>query len=169
MEAVHRQRLTISGHACTETLALLIAVAWADGRLDDKEKEGVRAAAKVLNLTKELRDRIDRLLDRPLPVDQLLFDTMSARERAFAFVAASWMARVDESLDPKEEALLDELATTLELSKEREAELLEIATDLGPRSEATDGWAQEVVTLFKAIPPRLEAPGPGEDVDVEFD
>ena len=45
------KRLTISADACTETLALLIAMAWADGRLDDKEKEGVRAASEVFNLT----------------------------------------------------------------------------------------------------------------------
>lgn len=166
---MHRQRLTISGHACTETLALLIAVAWADGRLDEKEKEGVRAAARVLNLTKELRDRIDKLVDRPLPIDQLLFETMSARERAFAFVAAAWMARVDETVDPKEEALLDELATTLELDRDRQTELREIADDLGPMPETADGWAREVLTLFKAIPPRLEAPGPGEEVDVDFE
>jgi uncharacterized membrane protein YebE (DUF533 family) len=148
---------------------LLIAVAWADGRLDEKEKEGVRAAARVLNLTKELRDRIDKLLDRPLPIDQLLFETMSARERAFAFVAAAWMARVDETVDPKEEALLDELATTLELGRDRQTELREIADDLGPMPEGSDSWAQEVLTLFKAIPHRLEAPGPGEEVDVDFD
>ena len=166
---MQRQRLTISGHACTETLALLIAVAWADGRLDEKEKEGVRAAARVLNLTKELRDRVDKLVDSPLPIDQLLFETMSARERAFAFVAATWMARVDETVDPKEEALLDQLATTLELARDRQTELRGIAEDLGPMPESSDGWAQEVLKLFKAIPPRLEAPGPGEEVDVDLE
>ena len=35
------------------------AMAWADGRLDDREKAGVRGAAEVLNLSKEFRDKLD--------------------------------------------------------------------------------------------------------------
>ena len=56
------KRLTIGADACTETLALLITMAWADGRLDDNEKASVLAAAEVFNLTKELRDRLDQIL-----------------------------------------------------------------------------------------------------------
>ena len=41
------KRLTIGADACTETLALLITMAWADGRLDDTEKQGVVAASEV--------------------------------------------------------------------------------------------------------------------------
>src|SRR5262249_31442156 len=104
------KRLTISGDACTETLAILIAVAWADGRLDEQEKAGVRGAAQVLNLTKVLRDRVDLLLEKPAKLSELLLDPLSQRERAFAYVAAAWMAHVDGTVDPKEQALLDELA-----------------------------------------------------------
>ena len=78
-------RLTISSDACIETLAVLITMAWADGRLDDHEKEGVRAAASVLNLTKELRDRLDQLLQKPISVDELLVDGLSPRDKAFAY------------------------------------------------------------------------------------
>ena len=46
------KRLTIGADACTETLALMITMAWADGRLDDVEKESVLEAAQVFNLTK---------------------------------------------------------------------------------------------------------------------
>ena len=43
------KRLTISGHACTETLALLITIAWADGRLEEfvgETKEGWAKGAR---------------------------------------------------------------------------------------------------------------------------
>jgi uncharacterized membrane protein YebE (DUF533 family) len=158
------KRLTISADACTETLALLIMMAWADGRLDDKEREGVRAAASVFNLTKELRERLDHLLEQPMKVDELLVEALSGRDRAFAFVAARWMAGIDEDVDPKEAALLDEVADALELSAERKAELAQIAKDMPPRGDRS--WSDEVVSLFRAIPARLE--GGGEDVEVAF-
>lgn len=156
------KRLTISGDACTETLALLIMMAWADGRLEDKEKEGVRAAASVFNLTKELRDRLDQLLETPMSVDELLVESLSPRDRAFAFVAARWMAGIDEEVDPKEAELLEKVAAALGIDASRQSELTQIAKDLPHRDDRT--WSDEIVALFRAIPARLE----GGDVEVSF-
>ena len=161
------KRLTINADACTETLALLVTMAWADGVLDDKEKEGVRAAAGVFNLTKELRDRLDQILENPLPVDEILAESLGARERAFAYVAAAWMANIDDSVDPKEQETLDRVATLFELTSARQLELAAIARDLPPRKEEAS-WANEVVALFKAIPQRLEA-DPSGAFEVSFE
>ncbi len=159
------KRLTISADACTEALALLIAMAWADGRLDDREKQGVRAAASIFNLTKELRDRIDTLLEKPMPVDELLVDSLGARDRAFLYTAAAWMSGVDEDVDPKEQALLDKAGALLGLSTARREELAQIARDLPPRKDRQ--WAEEVAALFRAIPQRLEGDGT-ETFEVAF-
>jgi uncharacterized membrane protein YebE (DUF533 family) len=160
------KRLTISADACTETLALLITMAWADGRLDDKEKEGVRAAASVFNLSKELRDRLDQLLQKPMPVDELLVENLNPRDRAFAFVAASWMAGVDDDVDPKEEAIMDQAAQLLGFSATRKSELQAISRDLAKKKERS--WSQEIVALFRAIPSRLEGDG-SETFEVAFE
>src|SRR3954469_6151945 len=96
------RRLTISAHACTETLRLLIAMAWADGHLDDTEKAGVRGAAEVLNLSKEFRAKLDESLAKAIPVDQILFEGLSTRDKSFAYVAAVWMMNADENVDDKE-------------------------------------------------------------------
>lgn len=162
------KRLTISVHACVETLAMLVAMAWADGRLEDRERAGVRAAAGVLNLNKDLRARIDDVLAKPLPVEQILFDTLSPKDRAFAYVAAAWMSGVDEDVDPKEEELLDRAASLLGLSPARKAELERIARDLEPRPEGGRNWAAEIERLFRAIPRRLEDADP-EEVEVVFE
>jgi uncharacterized membrane protein YebE (DUF533 family) len=152
------KRLTIGADACTETLALLITMAWADGRLDDNEKAGVKAAAEVFNLTKELRDRIDQILQKPMPVDELLVENLSARDKAFAFVAAVWMSGVDSEVDEKEKALLEQAAQLLGFNAARKQELELLARDLEPLDR--DGsWTKEIVTLFKAIPVRLEGDG----------
>ena len=153
------KRLTIGADACTETLALLITMAWADGKLDDNEKSGVIAAAEVFNLTKELRDRIEQILQTPMPIEELLVENLSARDKAFAFVAATWMSGVDSKVDPKEQALLDQAADLLGLSAARRIELVQIARDLEPLERDAGSWTKEIVTLFKAIPQRLEGEG----------
>lgn len=163
------KRLTISGDACIETLALLIIMAWADGKLEDKEKEGIRGAASVFNLTKELRERLDTLLEKPIGVEELLVDELSARDKAFAYVAAAWMSGVDDDVDQKEEELLDKIASMLGLTDERRNELTQIARDLEPLRKGEDKtWASEIVTLFKAIPARLEGDGT-ENFEVAFE
>jgi uncharacterized membrane protein YebE (DUF533 family) len=162
------KRLTISGDACIETLALLITMAWADGRLDDHEREGVRAAASVFNLTKELRERLDQLLEKPIGLDELLVDELSPRDKAFAYVAAAWLSGVDDEVDAKEEELLDKLSSTLGLTDERRNELTQIARDLEPLRKDKESWAGEIVALFKAIPSRLEGDGT-ETFEVAFE
>jgi len=158
------KRLTISGHACVETLSVLVAMAWADGRLEASERAGVLGAADVLNLSKELRERLNEVVEKPVPVDQILFDTLSPRDRSFAYVAAAWMASVDDQVDPKEEELLERLASILGLSPARKTELENIAKDLEPPPEGGRKWAGEIERMFRAIPPRLE-----EDVIEEIE
>jgi uncharacterized membrane protein YebE (DUF533 family) len=162
------KRLTISCQACVETLALLVTMAWADGRLEASERAGVIGAAGVLNLSKQLRDRLHDVLEKPVPVEQILFDTLSVKDRAFAYVAAAWMAGVDEDVDPKEEDLLDRTAALLGFSPARKAELERIARDLQPPAEGGRKWASEIERLFRAIPPRLESADP-EEVEVVFE
>lgn len=162
------KRLTISVDACIETLALLITMAWADGHLDDQEKEGVRAAASVFNLTKELRERLDQLLQKPIDLDELLFEGLNARDKAFAYVAAAWLAGVDDDVHAKEEELLGKLGGLLGFTDERRNELGRIARDLEPLRKDGKSWATEIVALFKAIPSRLEGDGT-ENFEVAFE
>jgi uncharacterized tellurite resistance protein B-like protein len=170
MTATAMKRLTLSSDACIETLSLLVAIAHADGELDAAEKAGVRAAAEIFNLTKEFRERLEAMLETPIPVDQLLVEHLKPKERAFAFIAATWMTGVDSNVDAKEEALLSQAAELLGFDHERQAELSKIARDLEPgRKRDLDGssWSKELVALFKSIPKQLE--GGAEEVEVVFD
>ena len=160
------KRLTLSSDACLETLALMIHMAWADGRLEDSEKTGVRAAADVFNLTKELRARLDEILEKSISLEELLLDGLSARDKAFAFVAATWMTGVDDDIDPKEQDTLDKLAELLGFTSDRKKELTAIARDL--ESVRGEDWSQDVIKLFRAIPQRLEGDG-SESFEVAFD
>jgi hypothetical protein len=162
------KRLTIGVDACTEILALLIAIAWADGKLQDEEKEGVRGAAVVLNLPKELRDRLETMLAKESGLDAVLLDTFSPRDAAFAFVAASWMTSIDANVDPKEEKMIDDLAHKLSLSEQQRTELTAIAKSLADEKKAKNKfrWADEMMSLFKAIPAKIYQEA---DVEVVFE
>ena len=161
------KRLTIGVDACTEILALLIAIAWADDKLEDSEKEGVRGAAVVLNLPKELRDRLDGMLEKKSGLDAVIFETLSPRDGAFAFVAASWMTGIDEKVDEKEEKMLSEIASKLSISEEQRNELATIAKGLVDEKKAKNKfrWADDLMSLFKAIPAKIYQ----ADVEVTFE
>jgi uncharacterized membrane protein YebE (DUF533 family) len=166
------KRLTISARACTEILALLIEVAWADGKLEEREKASVRGAAQVFNLSKELRDRLDKSLESPLELDQILLESLSPRDKAFAYVAAVWLSGVDQDVDPKEQDLLVQIGDRLGLSADRKGELKALARDYLDQRAADlqsdeASWADQIVTLFKSIPVRLE--GADEGVEVAFE
>ncbi len=162
------KRLTLSPRACTETLALLIHMAWSDGELADKEKEGIRAATTIFNLTKEQRARLDAALESPLPLEQILVDSLSPRDRSFAYVAAVWMSGVDDDVDPKEQQSLDHIASRLGIDAARGEELRALALELLHLHKGKDDWADELSTLFKSIPARLEA-SDAEEVEVAFE
>lgn len=104
-----------------------------------------------------------------MPVEELLVEGLSSRDKSFAFVAAAWMSGVDAEVDEKEQQLLDKAADLLGVSAARKTELLQIASDLEPLRESAkaDGnWTNEIVALFKAIPARLEGEG---DFEVAFE
>ncbi len=142
-------------------------MAWADGRLDDNEKAGVRGAAEVLNLSKEFRDKLDESLKAAVPFDQLLFEGVTPRDKSFAYVAAVWMSAVDNDVHEKEKALVDQVAKEFGFGDEHRKELDAIAADLAKTGKDRK-WQDEIVALFKAIPPRLEKAQPG-DVEVTFE
>ncbi len=162
------KRLTLGTRACTEILALLIHVAWADGQLASEEKSGVRAASGIFNLSREQRARLDAALEAPLPLDQILVESLSAHERSYAYVAAAWMTAVDADVDPKEKAALEQVADHLGVDAPRRVELDAIARDLLTLRTGKADWAADLATLFRSIPKRLDA-SPDEELEVAFE
>jgi uncharacterized membrane protein YebE (DUF533 family) len=164
------RRLTITPAACAETLSVLVSLAWADGQLDDRERAGVRGAAEVLNLTKEHRAQIDAMLAKPPAIENARLGGLSRRDRDFVYVAAAWMCEVDDDVGEKEEAMLDRLAVLCGIEGVRKAQLEGVARNLVPAPGGGRKWADEVMSLFKAIPPHLEPEGPqGEEIEVAFE
>lgn len=162
------KRLTVSGRACGETLALLIVIAWADGKLEAAEKNGIMGAVQVFNLPRETRERIDQLVESKGSVSDVKLADLSARERAFAYVAAAWMAGIDDDVHAKEKEVLEQVAATLGFTAEQKTQLAGLATKLERLPEGKQNWAEHVTALFRAIPAQLEEEA-GEDFEVVFE
>lgn len=158
------RRLTIGVTACTETMGLLVAMAWADGELRDEEKAGIRAAADTLNLNQELRDRLESFMAEAPALGDLNVSALNSRDRQFAFVASAWLARVDDGIEQAERDLLDEIGKLLDIDAERRAELSQLAFDLDPPAGAAS-WSDGIVKLFKTIVSKVE----NEEIEVSFE
>jgi len=158
------RRLTIGVAACTEVMGLLVTMAWADGELKDEEIAGIRSAADTLNLNQEMRDRLEGFMaDAPMPGD-LSLDTLSKRDAEFAYVAAAWLARVDDSVDEEEWDLLAEIGDVFEMDIDRREELTQYAMEL-PAPPDGESWSSGIVELFRTIVSTVEE----EAVAVDFE
>lgn len=160
------KRLTLGATTCAETLTLLISIAWADGKLADEEKEGVRAAAGVLNLTKERRAQLEESLEEPPSIDEAALGKLSARDQGFAYVAATWMARIDGTVADSERDLLGEIAAAMDIDDDHREKLEALAAELEPREQGAS-WASEIAPLFKAILPKVA--DVTEEVEIAFE
>lgn len=164
------QHIRLRAEACVETMGLLIAVAHADQRLHEAEREALRSALQVLELGPDLAARIEALITTPLPVDQLLLEALTLEERTFAFVAASWLAAVDDRIDVRELGVLElareQLGFTAVRAEELRAIAVDVANEHAPQAHDSTTWAHELVTLFRAIPTRLRG---GHAIQVTFD
>jgi tellurite resistance protein len=160
------KRLTLGATTCAETLTLLISIAWADGNLADEEKEGVRAAAGALNLTKERRAQLEQSLEKAPAIEKAALGKLSSRDQGFAYVAATWMARIDGTVAEGEQELLDEIAAAMKLDDEQREKLEALAAELEPREKGAS-WATEIEPLFKAILPKVA--DVTEEVEISFE
>jgi hypothetical protein len=97
----------------------------------------------------------------------VLVGNLGPKDRSFAYVAAAWMSNVDQDVDEKERARLDEIRALLELDETRAHELVDLARDLA-KPKGGGSWASELVSLFKSIPVRLER-SDEEEVEVAFE
>jgi uncharacterized membrane protein YebE (DUF533 family) len=94
----------------------LATIAWADGHLDQSEREGILRSARSSGWTDDSVASLDEALKSPVALDSLDVRKLSALDRVFVYATGEWLARIDGHLDPKEEVALKALGTFLMLS-----------------------------------------------------
>lgn len=139
-------------HALTNSqkiglVELLIALAWADGRLAAEERRMIDQQIGLADLSPADKRRLEALLERRPSLEELELGPTSPDARRFFLEQGVLLTLVDDDLSPAEQALLEEVARRLGgTSEELEATILEVVAfyeknrdairDFGPVSGA---------------------------------
>ncbi len=107
----------------------LVAVAWADGRLDETESEVIDALAEAFELSAEDTASIREFAKEKRSLDEIPLTELSASDRRMLLQHATLLTHVDGEKSSEEVELLNELVEKLKIPKD-EAKVLMEATDL---------------------------------------
>lgn len=128
----------------------MVAMAWADTRLEREEIYAVQAAGRVLGLPD---DAVDALDAGPPPITKAGFEGLSAAERQLVYVCAAWLACVDAQESPDENQLLEELRQQLEIPAKTATDLRDGARVQHATTPPSVPWWQELDQLIGRLRP----------------
>jgi uncharacterized membrane protein YebE (DUF533 family) len=99
-----------------DTLLAIVALAWADGRIDPSERAAVENACRTLRLGPEDRGLVDQALASGMTLNEVETVRMGRLTRLFTYAASCWIAEVDGALSETEKQTLGLLGDRLGLS-----------------------------------------------------
>jgi tellurite resistance protein len=124
--------LTDANH---NVLKLLVALAWADGRVDEEEIEVVNALLDAYGAADEEAEELRGWARKPRSLDDVDVSDLTVADTEQALQHAVLLTYIDGEQTDKEVELLDAFCTKLGFSKEAAAPIL----------EAADGWAKSLL------------------------
>jgi len=124
----------------------MVAMAWADARIEREEILAVQAAGRVLELPDDVLDALDAGPPSLAGIDAASLDP---RSRRLVYLCAAWLASVDAREDAGEETLLDQLERALELRASEATALRDEARLLRATAPATMRWHEELGALIR--------------------
>ena len=99
-----------------DTILALCAIAWADGKVDPREADGIRGAAQQLGLAGDDSSAVEQALSQRMGVEEVETIRMNRLTRLFTYAVATWIAHIDGRLAREEESVLGLLGDRLGLS-----------------------------------------------------
>jgi len=114
-------------------LKSLCAVAWADGRVADDEKEVIEALLQAFGASDNEATLIRDYVAEPKSLDDIPLTEMDADDRRVLLQHAVFLTFIDGHQDEKEKALLEVLSERLRISKEERDGIVNLATDRAKR------------------------------------
>lgn len=109
-------------------LKSLIAVAWADGRVEAGETEVIDALLTAFQISDEDAAGIREYAKTPRTLDDVPLTDLSAHDRRMLLQHAVLVTYIDGKHSPEEEALLTQLVARLHLPAEEAQELIEVSS-----------------------------------------
>ncbi len=105
----------------------LVAVAWADGRVEDEEHEVIEALISAFEIRGEDADGIREYAKTPRTIDDVPLSDLSAHDRRMLLQHAVILTYIDGRQTDDEVRVLDDLVRKLNIPEDEAKELLETA------------------------------------------
>jgi hypothetical protein len=123
----------------------MVAMAWADARIEREEVLAVQAAGRLFAIPEDALDALDA---GPPPVAGIGVSSLNDSERRLVYLCAAWLACVDAQEDSGEETLLDELRDVLHLPSTEATALRDEARVLRATASPSMRWHEELDALI---------------------
>jgi len=111
----------------------LVAVAWADGRVDDEESEVIEALISAFDLKGEDADAIREYAKEKHEIDDVPLTDLSAHDRRMLLQHAVILTYIDGKQTEDEVEVLEALVKKLHLPEDEAKDLLEAAEQRAKR------------------------------------
>lgn len=130
----------------------MVAMAWADARVEREEVLAMQAAGRVLDIPDDALDALDA---GPPSIHALAGAGLDEADRKLVFLCAAWLSSVDAREDADEEVLLDELASALDIGGSESHRLRDDARLLRATTPPTMRWHEELEALIREAAAKL--------------
>lgn len=117
--AMHEQNMAI--------LKSLCAVAWADGKVENEEKEVIEALLQAFDANESESKLIRDYVAEPKTLDDIPLTDMDANDRRVLLQHAVFLTFIDGNQDENEKTLLSALSDRLRIPAEERAEIVAMA------------------------------------------
>ncbi len=141
-------------HLPIAVFLVLLAVGWADGNLDDAERDAVLTAAEVEGLDEDDLDELRAAASERVELDSIDVSRLRAYARQYAFAIARWIALLDGELSEREAAALRILGFVLRMPQQRQVEIDTLVRETIDTYAARDTRSM-IVALREAVRTRL--------------
>lgn len=114
-------------------LKSLVAVAWADGRVDGEESEVIEALLSTFEIDGDDAESIREYAKTPRSIDDVPITDLSAADRRTLLQHAVILTYIDGEQSPKEKEILEALVGKLRIPGDEAAEILKLADERARR------------------------------------
>ncbi len=111
------------GRLPPDVFLVLLAVGWADGRLDDAERDAVLVAAEAEGLAPHELEGLRRAAVERVELDTIDVTRLRAHERQYVYAVARWIALLDGELTDREAAALRILGFVLRMPQQSQVDI----------------------------------------------
>jgi tellurite resistance protein len=108
-------------------LKSLVAVAWADGRIDGEESEVIEALLSTFDVGGQDAERIREYAKSPRKIDDVPLTELSADDRRLLLQHAVVLTYIDGQQSEREKTVLDDLVKRLRIPEAEAKEILAAA------------------------------------------